>query len=507
MSKIILNNPSSPQLVDGNLLTPVVQYYQAILDANPTGSAATHIRVYAKEKWTALLLNEYYGNTLFSAEISESSWQAFASDVFVLTLAFPAPIPLPSQIRITSQYDYENHSTYEIELYDSAPPDPFKVRFVSATTYKGVFAIFVRLKAIFPPLLPATGATGFIVTRNGVTTTVTDATLEGDTVILALSAPVAETDVLTVSYSNGNVTDSSSPPNSLEEFGAQSVEIAPRIRNGSFEQPAVGNYDYTYNPPEAVAKWKFLSSSGVSRGYLWFNGTPPDGLQAAFIQGNGNIEQQINGLIAGNYYKISLYHADRPGYDPQICLIKVNGFQIGSFTSTLTTFQPYSSDIFGATSGSMTLRIEGTSTSGQGALNIDMVVVEDGTPYEDYPTVSFTVISADGTYADVTIEDEDALALSPGSYTGFTAKVEGIARSITSAVRQSDTVIRLTLASVIYQGQVVTVSYLGTDVEDVEGHKLTAFSDSAVVNNSTILPPNNPPKWYCVRRGPLQRAL
>lgn len=72
-----------------------------------------------------------------------------------------------------------------------------------------------------PPLLPATGATGFTLSgghalANGVRQTNTQ-------YAFAITGQVYQGDVLTVSYSGGNVTDSAGSPNSLSTFSTQAV--------------------------------------------------------------------------------------------------------------------------------------------------------------------------------------------------------------------------------------------------------------------------------------------
>lgn len=74
-----------------------------------------------------------------------------------------------------------------------------------------------------PPILPATGVTGFTVLVNAVSRTITSGTAASTTVTLNLATPVLIGDTVTVSYTPGNITDSATSPNSMNAFTAQSV--------------------------------------------------------------------------------------------------------------------------------------------------------------------------------------------------------------------------------------------------------------------------------------------
>lgn len=70
--------------------------------------------------------------------------------------------------------------------------------------------------------------------------------------------------------------------------------------------------------------------------------------------------------------------------------------------------------------------------------------------------------------------------------TGFSCKVDGVARTISSSARQTDhAIVKHTLASAVTVGQVVLFSYnIATgDLEDDAGAELQSFTDAAVTNN------------------------
>lgn len=70
--------------------------------------------------------------------------------------------------------------------------------------------------------------------------------------------------------------------------------------------------------------------------------------------------------------------------------------------------------------------------------------------------------------------------------TGFSAKVAGVARVISTAVRQADhKQVKFTLASAVTPGQAVLLSFDSSlsDVKSDAGAKLQSFTDSVVINN------------------------
>lgn len=117
--------------------------------------------------------------------------------------------------------------------------------FTSATVENGsADTVRVNFSVVDGPLLPATGVTGFSVKVNGNTATILSATCSGSTVLLQLSASVAQGATVTFSYSGGNVTDSADLGTSTKQplvhtFTNQAVtnnvvnpNVAPAIPTG-----------------------------------------------------------------------------------------------------------------------------------------------------------------------------------------------------------------------------------------------------------------------------------
>lgn len=80
----------------------------------------------------------------------------------------------------------------------------------------GTTVALTFVESASPPLLPASGVTGFSLTTNGLSVVIASATRTASTTItLTLGQTIHAGDVVLLSYSGGNVTDSASPANSL----------------------------------------------------------------------------------------------------------------------------------------------------------------------------------------------------------------------------------------------------------------------------------------------------
>src|ERR1700692_1111684 len=98
-----------------------------------------------------------------------------------------------------------------------------------------------------------------------------------------------------------------------------SAQASIIISNPSFEIPSLGAGGYSYNTPGAT--WVFANHSGeAATGSPWFSGSPPDGVQAAFLQnllgdaaGSDSISQSL-GLTIATSYQFTFSAALRPGF-------------------------------------------------------------------------------------------------------------------------------------------------------------------------------------------------
>jgi hypothetical protein len=102
--------------------------------------------------------------------------------------------------------------------FDSTKP----VETGAVTNTAGTIVTVSLFEAASPPILPASGQTGWIIKENGVTRSLGTVTASSTTVsIPILGKPLESGKTVTIEYAPGNVTDSAS--NALDAFSAQSV--------------------------------------------------------------------------------------------------------------------------------------------------------------------------------------------------------------------------------------------------------------------------------------------
>src|SRR6185369_12473834 len=105
------------------------------------------------------------------------------------------------------------------------------------------------------------------------------------------------------------------------------------IPNAGFETPALGAGQFQYDP--VGTSWTIDSGGGISANNSAFtaaNPNAPEGVQIAFIQGNGVVRQQISGFSAGVTYTLRFYAAQRNfGQPGQTWNAQIDGVAIASF--------------------------------------------------------------------------------------------------------------------------------------------------------------------------------
>ena len=179
----------------------------------------------------------------------------------------------------------------------------------------------------------------------------------------------------------------------LSVLGSGRVAVAQTIVNAGFETP--GNTGFTYTPGfgslTGITGWTFGVSGGASyvgfiRGGDLGIAAPPEGSQAAFIQGTGSIAQDI-ACTAGTY-TLSFFAQGRPGGGAVPLAISIGGVTVtfaGSSTFTelsQSAFDFVTSDPFTLTGGTQTLTLAGTVPYGAQDLMviIDAVTIAQAVP-------------------------------------------------------------------------------------------------------------------------------
>jgi hypothetical protein len=125
----------------------------------------------------------------------------------------------------------------------------------------------------------------------------------------------------------------------------------------------------------------------------------------------------------------------------------------------------------------------------------EIVSVGEVTPDTTAPAFASAAVPSAGTTVVVTLtEGESAPILPETGITGFSLTVAGEPRTISSAARTTSNTLTLTVASVIYSGEAVLLSYTPGNVTDsaTSPNSMSSFSAQSVTNNSTEENPETP---------------
>jgi len=158
----------------------------------------------------------------------------------------------------------------------------------------------------------------------------------------------------------------------IDELSVYSSGL-PDILNNGFETPAVSNYQY--NP--TGGDWTFSSGSGVQKnGSDWGAATAPEGVQTCFLQNdNASITQTLN-FTGSDYYTVS-FQAARRFAQAQTIEVYIDTSLIGTFTPTSNAFVAFTTNSVLITSGTHTLKFQGTTAGDQTAF-VDAVSLDIG---------------------------------------------------------------------------------------------------------------------------------
>jgi hypothetical protein len=167
--------------------------------------------------------------------------------------------------------------------------------------------------------------------------------------------------------------------------GVSLVQVNPQpLADLGFETPALPPKAYGYDP--IGSPWTFAGASGITANNSSFTGMvangsravgndAPEGLQVAFLQGNGSsISQAIDNWTAGTYQvnflaeKRANYNG--PGVDPQTIEVDVDGKPVLTVTPLGTNYDSFSTPTFAVNSGAHTLTFKGL-TPGDTTVFID----------------------------------------------------------------------------------------------------------------------------------------
>ena len=146
----------------------------------------------------------------------------------------------------------------------------------------------------------------------------------------------------------------------------------------SFEGPSQGGgYSYGGSDAAGAAFSPSLPNPDYNGSGIQANGSgfgfqaAPDGVQTAFIQGQGSFTETVAGLTAGNIYTLSFYAAQRPGY------------AVAPFTVSYTPFTDTDPLLLTATPSSTDFTKFSTTFTSQGGGFITFAGLNNGAPGND----------------------------------------------------------------------------------------------------------------------------
>ncbi len=157
----------------------------------------------------------------------------------------------------------------------------------------------------------------------------------------------------------------------------------PAVGDSGFETVQVGAGKFAYDP--AGSAWTFTGPAGISAngsGFTSGNPAAPQGTQVAFVQEKGSFTQSVAGWAVGSY-AISFDAARRgnAGKSVEDFEVLVDGYVVGTFKPTGTSYQTYTTAAFTVTAGAHTIEFLGLDTAGgDNTAFLDDVAVATATP-------------------------------------------------------------------------------------------------------------------------------
>jgi hypothetical protein len=295
-----------------------------------------------------------------------------------------------------------------------------------------------------PPILPASGVTGF--SLSGTSAAITATAISGSTATLTLSPAVFSVDVVTLNYTPGNVTDSAGTPLPLAAFTGRAV-----TNNSTVIAP----------PTETSAS---INSAGTTLTVTFSTAAPPilpaSGITGFSLAGTSAVITTTS--VSGSTGTFTLSPAALLGETVTL------GYTPGNVTDSAGS--PHSLAAF----------------SGRTVTNNSTVIAP--------PTETSASINAAGTTLIVTFSTAAPPILPAISVNGFT--LGGTTSATITSGSISTTTGTFTLSPAVLQDDVPTLGYSSIigNVTDSEGtpKALATFSGRSVTNNSILTLPGTP---------------
>lgn len=154
---------------------------------------------------------------------------------------------------------------------------------------------------------------------------------------------------------------------------------AVTVLDPSFETPYLPGLNYA----PTGSDWTFSNPAGIDSG-AFFDGSPPNGSQAGFIQTGssiaGTISQSLSGFTVGESYTVTFWIAGRPGYPADPVTVTLGGTDLGTFAPSSTYFSQVTTSAVVAGSTDMTLLFAGAASASDIGSAIDLVSVGTSVP-------------------------------------------------------------------------------------------------------------------------------
>jgi RHS repeat-associated protein len=196
------------------------------------------------------------------------------------------------------------------------------------------------------------------------------------TVTAGFSVTSLRFDLLAGAYGTGNSSPGAAKYDNFKLL-ASSAPTSLTVPNAGFEAPVLGNGNFQYSP--TGGSWSFAGGGGISGMNSPFTGVPsaaPDGVQVAFIQAGGTVQQLISGFQANANYVITFSAIQRTNCcntTGQDIAVYIDNTLVGTFHPSNTAYVEYSTAVFSTTTGAHTVKFAGLNVNGDQTAFMDKV--------------------------------------------------------------------------------------------------------------------------------------
>ncbi len=331
----------------------------------------------------------------------------------------------------------------------------------------------------------------------------------GENLKLEWSSPTVAREVIPCTqFTHGNQAPTITQPASLDATENEPLTITDYVSvpvgNNSFEFPSARMGDYQYGG--SYGGWNFddltWSSSGspcssgiASNGSAYNNPDAVDGYRTAFIQGTGQISQDVYFAQAGDY-QINLVAAYRDGYGGSNPIdVLIDGNKVCTITPTGSYYQPYQTASFTVTAGTHTVTFRGETNDGADRTSfVDDVSIRSvgGNPIHvgdvDSSSGDPLTVTLSVTHGTLSLNDTDGLTMLSGDGTDDALMTfQGTASSINSALNGL-----VFTPDTDFRGQAV-LQIVTSDTGGMGGPQTTVNTTTIDVTGPNIPPVNHVP--------------